>query len=56
MCALLVAVGATSGAASGAVARLPRAGAWMAWVKRIFAFVMIGAAEYYLIKAGQGFL
>ena len=56
MCTLLIAVGASSGAASGRLARLPRAGHWMAWVKRLFALAMIGAAEYYLIKAGQGFL
>ena len=56
MCALLVAVGASSGAASGIVARLPRAGRWMEGVKRLFALVMIGAAEYYLIQAGQGWL
>jgi cytochrome c-type biogenesis protein len=50
MCTLLVVVGLSS----GAVSRLPRAGAWMLWVKRFFALVMIGVAEYYLIKAGQG--
>ena len=50
MCTLLVAVGLFS----GTVSRLPRAGAWMLWVKRFFALLMIGAAEYYLIKAGQG--
>lgn len=49
MCAVLVAVGLFSGAA----ARLPKAGAWMVWVKRIFAVIMIGAAEYYLVKMGQ---
>jgi len=49
MCALLVAVGLFSGAA----ARLPRAGVWMIWVKRAFALVMLGVAEYYLIKMGQ---
>ena len=49
MCTLLVAVGLSS----GTLARLPRAGAWMIWVKRFFALVMIGAAEYYLIKMGQ---
>jgi hypothetical protein len=26
----------------------------MLWIKRCFALAMIGAAEYYLIKAGQG--
>ena len=49
MCALLVAVGFFSGTA----ARLPRAGQWMVWVKRGFALVMIGVAEYYLIQMGQ---
>lgn len=49
MCALLVAVGVSS----GALARLPKAGSWMVWIKRGFGFLMIGAAEYYLIKMGQ---
>lgn len=49
MCALLVAVGLFS----GTVGRLPRAGVWMIWVKRGFALVMLGVAEYYLVKMGQ---
>ena len=49
MCTLLVVVGMSS----GAIARLPRAGMWMVWVKRFFALVMIGVAEYYLVKMGQ---
>ncbi len=49
MCALLVVVGLFS----GTVARLPRAGAWMVWVKRGFALVMLGVAEYYLVQMGQ---
>ena len=49
MCTLLVVVGLSS----GTLARLPRAGAWMVWVKRVFAIVMIGVAEYYLGKMGQ---
>jgi thiol:disulfide interchange protein DsbD len=49
MCSLLVAVGASS----GFLARMPRAGLWMVWIKRLFALVMIGVAEYYLIKMGQ---
>jgi cytochrome c-type biogenesis protein len=49
MCALLVLVGVSS----GTLARLPRSGAWMSWVKRGFGFVMLGVAEYYLIKMGQ---
>ena len=49
MCTLLVAVGL----AGGTIARLPRAGRWMLWVKRAFALIMIGVAEYYLVKMGQ---
>jgi len=49
MCALLVVVGLAAG---GAV-RLPRAGAWMLNVKKLFALLMIGAAQYYLLQAGQ---
>jgi len=49
MCTLLVAVGLSSGTLS----RLPRAGIWMVWVKRVFALVMLAVAEYYLVKGGQ---
>ena len=49
MCTLLVVVGVSS----GEIVRLPRAGAWMVWVKRLFALVMVGVAEYYLVKMGQ---
>ena len=49
MCSLLVVVGLSS----GALARLPRAGLWMVWIKRFFALVMIAVAEYYLVKMGQ---
>lgn len=49
MCTLLVIVGLSS----GALARLPRSGMWMVWVKRGFGLVMLGVAEYYLIKMGQ---
>lgn len=49
MCALLVVVGLFS----GTVTRLPRAGSWMLWVKRALGIVMIGVAEYYLVKMGQ---
>jgi thiol:disulfide interchange protein DsbD len=48
MSALLVAVGLSAGSA----VRLPRYGAWMLWVKRAFAVIMLGAAEYYLITMG----
>ena len=49
MCGLLVVVGASSGTLS----RLPRAGLWMSRIKKIFGFVMLGVAEYYLVKMGQ---
>ena len=49
MCTLLVAVGLSS----ATLTRLPRAGAWMVWIKRAFALVMLGVAEYYLVKMGQ---
>ena len=49
MCSLLVVVGLSS----ASLARLPRAGVWMLWVKRVFAFIMLGVAEYYLVKMGQ---
>jgi cytochrome c-type biogenesis protein len=49
MCTLLVVVGLFS----GSLARLPRAGEWMVWVKRLFALIMLGVAEYYLVQMGQ---
>jgi thiol:disulfide interchange protein DsbD len=49
MCTFLV----VAGMSTGLVARLPRAGSWMIWVKRGFALVMLGAAEYYLVLTGQ---
>jgi cytochrome c-type biogenesis protein len=33
--------------------RLPRAGPWMLWIKRAFAVILLGVAEYYLISMGQ---
>jgi thiol:disulfide interchange protein DsbD len=49
MCTLLVAVGVSA----GTLTRLPRAGVWMVRIKKFFGFVMLGVAEYYLIKMGQ---
>jgi cytochrome c-type biogenesis protein len=49
MCTLLVFVGLFS----GTFARLPRAGAWMVWIKRLFALIMLAVAEYYLVQMGQ---
>lgn len=49
MTSLLIVIGLSA----GAVSALPRSGAWMKWVKRAFGIVMLGVAEYYLIKMGQ---
>jgi thiol:disulfide interchange protein DsbD len=49
MCTLLAALGISS----GTLARLPRAGYWMVRVKKAFGLVMLGMAEYYLVKMGQ---
>ena len=34
------------------LALLPRSGAWMVWIKRAAAVIMIGMAEYYFVLAG----
>lgn len=52
MGALMIALG-TFG---GALAALPRSGAWMVKVKRAFGVVMILMAEYLLFQAGQRFV
>jgi len=49
MTALLVGVGLFS----GAVTALPRAGAWLAWVKKGSGVVLLGMAEYYFVQAGM---
>lgn len=49
MTTLLIVIGLSA----GAVSALPRSGVWMKWVKRAFGIVMLGVAEYYLIKMGQ---
>jgi thiol:disulfide interchange protein DsbD len=49
MSAVLAAVGLMA----GNVARLPRSGVWMLWVKRAAAVVLLLMAEYYLLKAGE---
>lgn len=48
MSILLVVVGLFS----GAIGALPRAGAWMVWVKRAGGILLIGVAEYYLVQLG----
>lgn len=49
MTALLVVVGTFS----GVLALLPRSGVWLVWIKRIAALIMIGVAQYYLIRMGM---
>ncbi|MGH7443623.1 MAG: cytochrome c biogenesis protein CcdA [Longimicrobiales bacterium] len=48
MTALLVVVGLFS----GTLARLPRSGTWMVWMKRFAGIVMLVMAQYYFVKAG----
>lgn len=49
MTALLFVVGVFS----GRLAALPRAGAWMLWIKRMSGVILLLMAEYYFVKAGQ---
>ncbi len=35
-------------AAAGSLKRLPRSGEWLAWVERLFGFVLVGMAIYFL--------
>ena len=48
MTALLAAVGLFS----GTISRLPQSGKWMVAVKRVAAVIMLGVAQYYLVRAG----
>ena len=48
MTALLVVVGLFS----GALARLPRSGTWLIWIKRAAGVILLAMAEYYLIQVG----
>jgi len=49
MTALLVVIGLFSGTLS----TLPRAGAWMAWIKKGAGVVLLAMAEYYFVQAGM---
>ncbi len=44
------------GTFTGLLASLPRSGLWMRRIQRFFALVMIGAAEYFFVKAGEMWL
>lgn len=49
MTALLVVVGVFS----GTLARLPRSGRWLLWIKRLAGVILIAVAEYYFIQMGM---
>jgi cytochrome c-type biogenesis protein len=49
MTALLVVVGLFS----GTLARLPRSGRWLIWMKRLAGAILIAMAEYYFIQMGM---
>jgi thiol:disulfide interchange protein DsbD len=49
MTAVIIVVGLFS----GALAALPRAGAWMMWIKKGAGVVLLLMAEYYFVKVGQ---
>ncbi|HSJ24608.1 MAG TPA: cytochrome c biogenesis protein CcdA [Longimicrobiales bacterium] len=49
MTALLVFVGIFS----GVLARLPRSGTWMLWIKRVAGVILLGMAQYYFVQAGM---
>lgn len=36
---------------SGSLSALPRSGSWMVWVKKIFAFILLGMALYFLTRS-----
>src|SRR5439155_24616258 len=36
------------GAAAGSIARLPRSGEWLVWVERVFGFLLLGLALYFV--------
>jgi cytochrome c-type biogenesis protein len=49
----MTAILALVGIFSGTLVSLPRAGAWMVWVKRAAAALMLIMAEYYFIQVGK---
>ena len=38
---------------SGSIAALPKAGAWMATIKRISGIILLAMAEYYFVQMGK---
>ena len=49
----MTAVLIVAGVFSGALAILPKPGAWMVWIKKAAGVVLLIMAEYYFVKAGQ---
>jgi len=49
MTSLLVGVGLST----GLLARLPRSGAWMVWIKKAGGVILLAMAEYYFIQMGM---
>jgi cytochrome c-type biogenesis protein len=49
----MTAVLAVAGVFSGALAALPKPGAWMVWIKRAAAVVLLLVAEYYFVQVGK---
>lgn len=41
------------GAFTGLLASIPKSGAWMTRISRIFGWILLGAGEYFLINAGM---
>ena len=41
------------GTFSGILGVLPKSGPWLLWIKRFSALILLIAAQYYLLKAGQ---
>lgn len=41
------------GAFAGLLASIPKSGAWMTRISRIFGWILLGAGEYFLINAGM---
>jgi cytochrome c-type biogenesis protein len=42
-----------AGTSAGLLAGMPRSGPWMARIKHLFGWILLGAGEYFLIKAGS---
>jgi thiol:disulfide interchange protein DsbD len=38
---------------SGFLSRLPKSGMWMVWIRKLFGFILIGVALYFLIPHGK---